>query len=102
MTESLCETHLERGIRKLADGPLGMCRDCFDGKPTCPEEEIGGRGGVSLANSDQRAQVKRKRRRHYSRMYREARKSARGGNWKERLKEVRREFRLVNRSGSTS
>lgn len=48
MGDLFCETCLERGRQRLADvvnEDLQMCRDCFDGKPTCKTEEIGGADG---------------------------------------------------------
>lgn len=45
MGDVLCETCLERGRERQADivtENLQMCRDCFNGKPTCQAETVGG------------------------------------------------------------
>lgn len=69
--EALCETCLERGRRRRADvvtEKLQMCRDCFEGKPTCGAEEIGGRGKrIGLRTEEQLDRIRASKRRWYQR-----------------------------------
>lgn len=70
----LCETCLERGRQRLADvvtENLQMCRDCFDGKPTCRAEEIGGHDDLQAANA-QRADRTRQAKLEATRRWRQA------------------------------
>jgi hypothetical protein len=61
-SEALCETCLERGRVRKADvvtENLQMCRDCYDGKPTCREELLGGQD-PAIAARKRRYKMKRR------------------------------------------
>lgn len=70
MEDVLCETCLERGRERQAEivtENLQMCRDCFNGKPTCREETVGGSDAVRARadvnyKAKHRAELLKKRR----------------------------------------